>query len=190
MLFTSFPYDWRLWEFDYLVFPGIKAMRAIARIGLLLLIPAGIAVASVVQHSPPKTRAGALVIVLALFCCLEQFGTTPGFDKVEVFAKSQALAARVDPEADAFLYLDQGSDWTAQQLDAMWAQQISGVRTVNVYSGSLPPGYLFGPDFLQQGPADRARAQETLGKWFQADQERLPKIQIILTESAKPGGTR
>ena len=68
-------------------------------------------------------------------------------------------------------------------------QQI-GRLTVNVYSGSLAARPVLRSDFLQQGPAERARAQETLGKWFQADQERLPKIQIILTESEKPGGTR
>jgi hypothetical protein len=180
LLLTTFPFDLRLWNVAYHVLPGIKAMRAIARIGLLLLIPAGMAVASFVHHGAARRTSGVGVIMLALLCCLEQFGTAPSFDKFEIDAHSQALAARVDPNADAFLYVgfDPQADWVQQQLDAMWAQQICGIRTVNVYSGSLPPGYPFLAERVAQGQADSDWVLPAFRKWS-SDPENKLQVQVI-----------
>ncbi len=181
VLFVSFPFDLRLWNVAYHVLPGIKAMRAIARIGLLGLIPAAIALAAFVHAGMAKRSTRFVVIFLALLCCLEQLGTAPGFDKFHVYARSRALARRVDPQADAFLYAPTAApeDWTMQQLDAMWAQQISGVRTVNVYSGSLPPGYPFRDGWRKGQPADLPGVQQALRDWLKADPLDQPRIQLI-----------
>jgi hypothetical protein len=181
VLFVSFPYELRLWNLIYHVLPGIKAMRAIARIGLFLLIPAGIAIASFVENGAKRKSTAIIAIVLAAICCLEQLGTAPSFDKIEVYARIQAIADKVDPQADAFLYVPNAdpANWTILQLDAMWAQQICGVRTVNVYSGSLPPGYPFTSAWMTPGSPDQAKIQQALKEWLRADPEQQPRIQII-----------
>ena len=192
VLFVSFPFELRLWNVAYHVLPGIKAMRAIARIGLLGLIPAAIALAAFVHVGMEKRSTRFVVILIALLCCLEQLGSAPGFKKVKVYARSQALALQVDPQADAFLYAPTAApeDWTLQQLDAMWAQQISGVRTVNVYSGSLPPGYPFRDGWKKGQPANLARVQQALRDWLKADPEDQPRIQVITKSASQTSGSQ
>lgn len=132
---TWLPFDLRLWRLWYYLVPGIDAIRAVARIGLLLAFPAAIAVAWLVAQRGSGGR-GVLVVAVGLVCCLEQGIAVPSFDKRARQCEVEVLAARVDRDAPAFFLGATGS--VDEQLLAMAAQQRTGIPTVNLYTGRAP----------------------------------------------------
>ena len=161
LLVTMFPGRMRLYMILYHAFPPFQGVRAVSRVGMLLAIPAGIAVAWMVSHRGGGRR-GRLVAALAVLACLEQGVTSRSVEVAIVEARADEIAARVDRTADAFLVVPRGParrgrSW--HQLDAMWAARRTGVPTLNGYSGNSPPGWDFGDlrldrdDGLDDGPA-------------------------------------
>jgi hypothetical protein len=133
------------WHFLRMNVPGASALRALARIGLMLLIPWSIGLALFVEAMLARRRPIAAAVIV-LTCVLEQGVTTRSYDKGEVRAAVAAIARRVDRRDAAFFYSPPGppppdSSYNDCQVDAMWAGLESGVPTINGYSGQYPPGW-------------------------------------------------
>jgi hypothetical protein len=187
LLATLFPGDVDLWRLVHDRLPAGGAVRAVSRIGLLLLIPAAVGIALFLQRVKRGWAAG----LVALLCVLEQGRTTPSFDKVESREDVWSLAARIGPACGAFYYSpvlapeQTDADWRVQdwklQVDAMWAGMLSGVPTVNGYSGRFPPGWppLF--DNRIRGPADEARIRSALAAWSRQEGVDLARLCRITT---------
>jgi hypothetical protein len=160
-----------LWALVYLVVPGAGAIRAVARVSLILLLPAAAGAAAVVDESRWKKP---LLVAVALFSLLEQGRTSPVYDRREARDSAAAIARRVDPASEAFWFTVDGppeSKILVETLplrihvDAMMASLECGVPTVNGYSGWNPPNWPF--ENLTFAPSDRGAAgiEKCLLEW-------------------------
>lgn len=151
------------WQVVAAVVPGAGGMRAVGRIGLLLLIPAGIAVATFIQRAPRRW----LALAAGAFCLLEQGARVPDtYDKAGARADAAKVATLVPRDCRAFFYAPVGEPKYDEktQLDAMWASLETGIPTANGYSSHFPPGW----GLLEHGLApgvDAAPLQAELARW-------------------------
>ena len=119
--------------------PGAVAIRAIGRVVLILLVPAALGLACLVEFLDQRRLAIASWIV-ALVCLAEQGvtdrdlrrGGEPGVDRHASRAGSTEVGSRsiIIPIDDLPFF--------RHHLDAMWASLATGVPTVNGYSGHAP----------------------------------------------------
>jgi hypothetical protein len=139
------------WNVVYAMVPGAAAIRAVPRVGLVVLLvwAAGLALAiDVVSRARPLASAA-----LAVVCLLEQgvsFGHfVPAIDRARV----QRIAREVDRGCTAFVYTPAPDGWPPwhAQIDALWVTDAAGVPTLNGYSGNAPPGWML-EDCLVRGP--------------------------------------
>jgi hypothetical protein len=157
-----------LWRVVYELFPAAGAIRAVARVGLLLLIPMSLGLAVFVDDVAARGRRGlAAAVLLGLLVLAEQGQTTPSFSKAQNRADIAAIAQRIERHCDSFLFSPvrgQGPPWK-YQLDAMWAQLLSGVPTLNGYSGSTPRFWRL-RDVNLDTEFDEARVGAQLRNWI------------------------
>jgi hypothetical protein len=166
---TTVPIGEWLWRLVFEAVPGAAAIRAVARIGILMLIPVGLGAAYFVDRVRPRAALLALALGASV---LEQAQTTPSYDKLAVRRDVQALASQIGAHCDAFLFTPlAGAEWERSgfedgkhQLDAMWAGLLTGIPTLNGLSGNVPPGW----DFAQvtiRTDAGEERIGRALGDW-------------------------
>lgn len=166
---TSFPLVGSLWRVVFAAVPGANAIRAVARIGILMLIPAGIGVAYFVDAMRARRWLVALAVVATL---AEQAQTTPSYDPGVVRRDVEALAAAIDKDCPAFLFTPiagpgagrSGFEQGKHQIDAMWAALSTGVPTINGIYSTYPPGWGFRALTLHD-EADERRMGELLAEW-------------------------
>ncbi|HET9157286.1 MAG TPA: hypothetical protein VFN91_11505, partial [Myxococcaceae bacterium] len=168
LLATQFG-PWRAaspWNLIYAVVPGARGIRAVPRVGLLVLVAwaAGLALAvDALARSRPWVAA-----VLALLCLVEQRvadrSFEPGLDRERV----DRIARQVPPGCAAFVYTPAPDGWPPwhAQIDALWVADAVGVPTLNGYSGNSPPGWGL-EDCFVRGPADRERLDAAVAAWVQ-----------------------
>jgi hypothetical protein len=140
--------------------PGAVAVRALSRIGLLMLIPAAFAFGKgidaaldwSVRRFGARTARG-VVSLLCLVCIVEQGRTTPSFAIQPWMQNVRRVASQVGPQCHSF-YLSsppvpEGSAGDAVTIElhmqAMWAGLQLGDReipVINGYSGNEPPGWV------------------------------------------------
>jgi hypothetical protein len=162
---------WTAWRLVYDHVPGGQAIRAIARIAILLLFPVGLGVALAVERAWQRGRAWrAAAVIVAALCVLEQGQTTPTFDKQKNRDDVAAVAARIDPGCEAFLYspVNGRFPYWKYQLDAMWASLATGIPTVNGYSGNWPKDYPFFQVNLRS-KSDEATMTAGMKAWLAAE---------------------
>jgi hypothetical protein len=168
-LLISSPGGMTLWLYVYHYVPAGGAMRVVARVALLLLIPLAVGFAMFWQWL--KERTGwKYVIPLACFCLVEQGVSTPTHDKEDARRRAQKIAARVQragKKTQAFFHSSSRGglpDWN-DHVDAMWAGMRAGVPTVNGYSGVMPRGWEPLYDSAIRDAADEARVRGALRGW-------------------------
>lgn len=166
-----FPGGATVWALVYLVVPGAKAIRAVARVSLLLLVPASAGAAAWVDAGRWKRP---LLVAAVLFSMIEQGRTSPTFDRRESRDRAAALAGRVDPQAAAF--------WVSTtrlpaartfvdglplrvHVDAMIASLEARVPTVNGYSGWNPPGWPLENLSIAPGLPGEGEVERLLAEW-------------------------
>lgn len=159
--------DRSAWKLVYEFLPGAKAIRAVARVGLVVLIPMALGLAVFVDRL--ARQGGRKLVAAALFgflCLLEQGETTPAFSKQEVREDVAAIVERIGPNCRAFLFSPVRGRWPywKYQLDAMWASLYTGVPTINGYSGKFPPGWPFF-DTNIRAPTDQVRLSAAINRW-------------------------
>jgi len=183
LLATAFPFGIVPWKAVYYLVPGAGAVRAVARIGTLLLFPAALGVAFALDDLRRKNR-------LALACVLEQAQSPPSFEKAPVRARVAALAHAVDRGGEAFLYAPVAPPgapgvpgaWLDHQLDAMWAYLETGVPTLNGYYGRFPRGWAL---LTTGAPDDEPRLARALAAWSAASGLDPARIQWIRAEPSR-----
>jgi hypothetical protein len=172
-----------LWGLLYLVLPGAQAIRAVARVGVILLLPASAGAASLLDLSGWRKP---VLIGVALLSMLEQGRTTTSLDRYEVRKSTAALVSQIDRSAEAFFLSDSGSSPSPALLDrlplrvhleAVMAGLESGVPTINGYSGGVPPGWTLEGSAL--APADSADVERQLAEWCRRHGIDRRKIQWI-----------
>jgi hypothetical protein len=161
--------------------PGLGSLRSISRMGLLLLIPASVALGACIQRRS-ETRWPGVWIAIVMLCLLEQGTKTFHFAK-EPFERGVArLVESIDPQSEAFLYVGAGlvPAWFTD-VDAILAAQRAGVPAINMYSGRSPKGYRLyrnvatNPEMLQ-------RIERDLDQWIQLNGLDPNRVQLIEQE--------
>lgn len=156
----------RLWFYSI---PGMRAIRVMSRIGMLFAIPAGIAIATLIDGQQRRRFKFAAVLV-AMFCCLEQVHKPHSYQIETDRERIEPLIARLRQSgSQGPFYIEQqdrSRRWITP-IDAMWISLEMGRPTINGYSGNIPPGYdLFNPE------------PENVSKALAAWNERYPDLSI------------
>jgi hypothetical protein len=178
LVLLVWPSELVLWRYFYQYVPGGAAIRAVARVGLLTLVPVSVGLAALVEWL--ETRTGVwLIAVLVLVVALEQGVTTPSYDKIAHRAHIGAIANRIGENADAFYFSPIGSKakYPQNQLDGMWAELHAGVPTINGYSGIYPPDWMPLAESNIGAEADVDRLRHALAEWVRG--RRLKSERVV-----------
>ena len=165
LLATEYVPDFSVWRAVYEVVPGARAIRAVSRIVLVVLLPLSLGLALAVSELW-RSRWRWAAIPPVVLCGAEQARRIPSYDAEAVHAQVEAVSARVGADCQAFLYTPIESDeppWMIH-LNAMWAGLERGIPTLNGYTGQTPPDWDFDPPSLS-APPDSARIQRALDHW-------------------------
>ena len=152
------------WNLVYAVVPGAGGIRAVPRVGLVLLVAwaAGLSLAvDVVARSRPLAAA-----TLALLCLVEQGVADRSFVPALDRERVNRIAREMPAGCAAFVYTPPPDGWPPwhAQIDALWVADTARVPTLNGYSGNTPPGWGL-EECLVRGPADRVRLDGAIEAW-------------------------
>ncbi|HUT92168.1 MAG TPA: hypothetical protein VMY37_21925 [Thermoguttaceae bacterium] len=190
--------DFSLWKVIHECVPGGKAIRAVGRIGIVLLVPAAVGLTLYLERLRSGRRM-ALFAVVALICLAEQPHRHGWIDKQIVRDHVRAIAARVDRNSQAFFMVRTGpADYRFVADDANWVQLATDVPTINGRYGNFPPnwGLREAQDAPVKSDADRAAVREALHAWVEGNDLDAQRVQIIEYEglcvrrNQKATGTR
>lgn len=172
VLATTLPKQITLWHGPFHLVPGAKAIRAVSRIALLMLIPASVGVAVFIDRM--RHRHLGLALAMAALVVLEQGRSTGSYSKEWNRAEVARLAQRIPTQCQAFFFSPVEApggelDWPEwkYQVDALWAQMEAGIPTVNGYSGNHPPGWGNLNHNIIRDASDEARLRDALNQWAQ-----------------------
>ncbi len=188
VLTLSWPGEVSLWRWVREVAPGASALRAVARVGSVLTLPAALGLAAFFDRPRSGRRAAtALLALLGLLVLAEQVHArrTP-LDKAALRAHVDSLARRVDPACRAFLLVMQGRGrYEHLQDDAAWVTLATGIPTVNGRYGSFPPEY---PN-LRMPRIRKARrladARRAMRGWLEAHGESAEGVCFVVVDEAE-----
>jgi hypothetical protein len=171
--------DLVVWQVVYKRVPGASAIRAVARVGLMTLVPASVGLAVVFDRLGSRHPGRALA--LGLVCLLEQAVTTSSFDKHAERRRPADIASRIDRHCRAFFYSPEGvvEGYQGYQLDGMWASLLRRVPTVNGYSGHYPPGWMAIPQANSPGVEGERQVNQALAEWARAHGLHRDNVQWI-----------
>jgi len=141
----AWPGGFSLWRLVYDYFPGAHAVRAVSRFGVFILLPASIALALGVDWLADRVAPLAAVVCM-LVVLIEQAGSlagAPAYSTASVQEPAEAIVHRLRPDCKAFLvsYTTGTTSVPWMHLYGMWAELLSGLPTLNGYSGQVPPGW-------------------------------------------------
>jgi hypothetical protein len=133
--------------------PGLNSVRAVTRIGLVMIMPIAVLVAIGSQHIINKVsdlknfRKIAIYLVLLVLLGAEVVAYRPFNTQISNWAAQQAvLREKLPPQlpTDAILYVTgkTSAPGFVTELDGMILAQDLGYPTLNGYSGNTPPNYL------------------------------------------------
>jgi hypothetical protein len=166
LLTLRMPGDWSLWQWAREILPGAAALRAVARVGMMGLVPAAIGIA-IFSDRLAERRGRWLVALLALLVAAEQLHRPWTYDKAAVERRIEATAALVPADADGFLLVTSGETVDPHVHDvAAWTALAAGVPTVNGRSGNRPQEWRLGRVAIRS-QEDRRRIERALGSWVE-----------------------
>lgn len=168
------PGDLSLWPLVHAYVPGAAAIRAVGRIGMVLLVPVAIGLAAFVdrlsevagrQRGLRALAVGALAVGLCIVCYAEQLNRVGFISKTRVQDHVERLAARVGPRCDAFLLVERGAPgYQYVHDDAAWVALAARVPTINGRYGNSPPGWQLA-HVAWDSPAQRRSVRRALRRW-------------------------
>jgi hypothetical protein len=173
--------DVSLWKLVYACVPGGKAVRAVGRIGIVMLLPAAVGLTLYFERLRSRGRTALLALVV-LVCFAEQLHRHRWIEKQVLRDHVEAIAARVDPDSQAFFLVRTApEDYRFVADDAIWVELASGVPTINGRHGNFPPNW--GLREAQDNPvrtnADRAQVRAALRAWVEANHLDAARVQLI-----------
>jgi hypothetical protein len=159
-----------LWPAVFRVVPGASALRAVARVGMMLLVPAAFGVAITAQRARDAAAArpahALLALAVAAAIVVEQGQDAEWYDRASARAREEVVARAIPAGCTAFLYtpLAPGGDPWWYHGDAMWAGLARNVPTVNGYSGNVPRDWPFYAA-IAHTPAEDSLLTAALSSW-------------------------
>lgn len=185
LIVTEWPGGFSIWGQLQGVVPGTGAVRYLARIGMYLLLPAGLGIALAVQRlRSPAWGALVLAVVAA-----EQGHRLTARDERAFESAVEELARDVNPAADAFFLSTRADAGFANSrvremrmrhtnLVAMWVAVEAGVPCVNGFYGLDPGG------FPLRDPNPRSEAEQTqlareLVRWLRTHDRDPARVQRL-----------
>jgi hypothetical protein len=132
--------------------PGLDAIRAVSRIILVMLLPVSILVAVGVDYLRWQVTSVVGYFVLALVAMILVSAETVSYKSHqaarETWTMRQAGLNHLigkPPSEGAVIYVTQRKEepFYLAELDAMIYAQDHQLKTLNGYSGSTPPGYIY-----------------------------------------------
>jgi len=165
---TELPGSFSLWYGVRALVPGARALRYVSRVGVLLVLPAGVGLSA---YLASRRLAWTTVAVLGL-CCAEQVYSEYTFSKDAARAAVAHYTAAIDPRCRSFYMAvedDRGARATVSwvyEVEIMMAQLQSRVPAVNGgYTRFQPPGYGSLSQNVITGPQDAERLRRDLAGW-------------------------
>lgn len=164
--FTYFPGGIYLWPIWYHALPGIQGIRVMARMNMLLLIPAGMAISMFVHRYREDRTKFVLVIAIALLCCLEQVRKPHFYDHELYQRRVNTIVQNLNGNCEAFFLseLNPKQPVWVSQLDSAWASLLSGIPSITGYSGKFPQNDAISNPVVR-GPEDYARIDREIDEW-------------------------
>ncbi|HKV52063.1 MAG TPA: hypothetical protein VJO52_12790 [Gemmatimonadaceae bacterium] len=162
---TVFPSGHTAWPLIFYWIPGARALRALSRVGRILLVPAAIGVALLFQ-SARTARRRVVAGLAALVFLFEQGQSVEAYNEAAARANRIRVEAMIGPSCGAVLFapLNGGRLTWDHQVDGGWAGLDRRVPTINGYSGNAPPDWDFQP--IRINDSTRANAvQHALDLW-------------------------
>jgi hypothetical protein len=138
------------WQLVHAIVPGAQSLRAVARYMIVLTIPLaiGLGVALTQRMATWSVRQRRVVWMLLVAAAIEQLGTSGSYSKSSERAYLASLRPQLSDRCQAFYTvtpplrpLARSSGPFPGQFDAMWLALLTGIPTVNGYSGHFPPGW-------------------------------------------------
>lgn len=157
--------------------PGSGAIRIPSRVVLVLLVPAALGLASLIERLD-HGRWCATAWCLAIVCLAEQTGTTETFDRDASRRQIAKLVRQVDRRAGSFYYRSHSSTDVHYylQLDAMWAALDTGIPTINGISGCAPTGW---KNLDEADSTGRQPIEKAMQEWCDCHGLRRVNVQCI-----------
>jgi hypothetical protein len=187
VLTTELPGGFSLWTGVRALVPGARALRYVSRVGVLLLLPAGVGLSAFLAT---RRWAWTTIAVLGL-CGAEQVYSEYTFSKDAARAAVAHYTAAIDPRCRSFYMAvedDRGERATVPwvyEVEIMMAQLASRVPAVNGgYTRFQPAGYGSLSQNVIAGPRDAERLRHDLAGW-----RRLHGLQegdVCWTEVTRP----
>lgn len=141
LMTTVFPGGFTFWHYIFNLSSSLGAIRAVGRIGLFLLFPAGLGLAFYFERHMRRKRVWILILA-ALLVVIEQRQLPRSYDKLEARRWVASIAGKIEPHCQSFFVSTFGGrPDPAIHEDAMWAASLTGVPTINGRSGNAPPGW-------------------------------------------------
>ncbi|MCK5439306.1 MAG: hypothetical protein KAI97_05150 [Gemmatimonadetes bacterium] len=161
------PGDWSLWEPLRHVIPGGTSARAIARVGMMLLYPAALGLALMVDGILLRRPWWVAFFILAPVVA-EQVHRPQTYDKVEAKSRIGAIADVVPQDTDAFLLVTtNGPQDRFAHEDAMWVAITAGVPTINGRYGKRPGKCWQLRDVHAANRRQAAKIRANLDRWIE-----------------------
>lgn len=155
------------WKLVYEYFPAAQAIRGVSRATVVYMLGIAVGVAAALSALSQHAQLKLAVLPLGALLIVEQGYTTPAFSKEQNNADIAEVVRQLEPDCHAFLLSPAqgyGPYWK-YQLDAMWAAVLSGIPTLNGYSGQNPPNWAF-TDTNLRGPHDENRVAQAAQLWM------------------------
>jgi hypothetical protein len=163
---TSYPGGFTVWRFFYEHLPGAAAIRAVGRIGMLLLIPAGLGAGLFLDGMRyDRRRSQWLAAAILLLLAVEQAHDPDAYDKLAARRRAGAIAAAVEPGCRSFFVRTTVRQSSIHE-DAMWASLLAGVPTVNGRYGNFPRGYRLYDEAFPRRALKAAEDAGPLADWL------------------------
>ncbi len=134
------PGDLSLWQVVREVMPGAASLRAVARVGMMIVFPAAVGIAIFMDRA--ARRSIWLTAVLSIVVMAEQIHTPLTFDKKAMEETVTEIALRLPRDAETFLLVSAPGDSPYNPHDtAAWVAFATDVPTVNGRYGHRPRKY-------------------------------------------------
>ena len=131
------PGDLSLWQVVREVMPGAASLRAVARVGMMIMFPAAVGIAIFMDRA--ARRRVWLTAVFSIIVMAEQIHTPLTFDKKAFEERVTEIASRVPDDAETFLLVSADGESRYDPHDtAAWVAFASDVPTVNGRLGHRP----------------------------------------------------
>jgi hypothetical protein len=137
VLTLRLPGDLSLWQLVRVITPGAASLRAVARVGTMIMFPAAIGLAIFMDRA--ARRGVWLTAALSIIVMAEQVHTPLTFNKNVMEERVTEIASRVPKDAETFLLVSAAGESHFDPHDvAAWVAFAADIPTVNGRFGHRP----------------------------------------------------